>query len=166
MGHMCPRFHGGDFFTPSSLGPSVLETKDFTSKQPLLGEVILPVSSLNLLLSLLLLLLSSLLFVCPYFCIFTRFVVFCLLVSPFLSFFFFLFQMCSSRRCGANSLLHSLIISSHWLAASSKQCLLQKRKAPFVLIWLVLSAASFGLRLTVFPTCLPIRFMLRPTYSA
>ena len=43
---------------------------------------------LNLLLSLLLLLLSSLLFVCPYFCIFTRFVVFCLLVSPFLSFFF------------------------------------------------------------------------------
>ena len=30
MGHMCPIFHGGDFFTPNSLGPSVPETKDFT----------------------------------------------------------------------------------------------------------------------------------------
>ena len=76
------------------------------------------------------------------------------------------FQMCSSQGCGVNSLPHSRIICSHGLAASRKQCLHQKRKAPFVLIWLILSAGSFGLCLTVFATSLPIRFMLRPTYSA
>ena len=34
--------------------------------------------------------------------------------------------MCSSQRRGASSLPHSLIICSHWLAASRKQCLHQK----------------------------------------
>ena len=65
----------------------------------------------------------------------------------------FLFQMCSSQRCGANALPHSLIICSHSFAASRKQCLRRKRKAPFLLTWLVLSAGSFGLR-SVFATCL------------
>ena len=45
--------------------------------------------------------------------------------------------MCSSQGCGANSLPHSRIICSHGLAASRKQCLHQRRKAPFVLIWLI-----------------------------
>lgn len=52
--------------------------------------------------------------------------------------------MCSSRGSGANSLPHSRIICSHGLVASRKQCLHQKRKVPFVLIWLVLSTGSFG----------------------
>ena len=78
----------------------------------------------------------------------------------------FLFQMCSSQGCGANSLSNSRIICSYELAASRKQCLHQKQKAPFVLSWLILSPGSFGLSLTAFATCLPIRFMLRPTYSA
>ena len=42
----------------------------------------------------------------------------------------FLFQMCSSRGSGANSLPHSRIICSHGLVASRKQCLHQKRKVP------------------------------------
>ena len=66
----------------------------------------------------------------------------------------------------ANSLPHSLIICSHWLAASRNQCLHWKRKTPFVLIWLALSAGSFGLHQTVFATCLPIPSMLILTCSA
>ena len=82
------------------------------------------------------------------------FVCFCLYIFLFnLSFFFFacmsvllvfFFQMCSSRGSGANSLPHSRIICSHGLVASRKQCLHQKRKVPFVLIWLILSTGSFG----------------------
>lgn len=94
--------------------------------------------------------------------IFIQLVLFCLHVGSFS----FLFQMCSSQGSGANSLPHSRIICSLGLAASRKQCLHQKQKLPFVLIWLILSTGSFGLCLTVFATCLPIRFMLRPTYSA
>ena len=94
--------------------------------------------------------------------IFIQLVLFCLHVGSFS----FLFQMCSSQGSGANSLPHSRIISSLGLAASRKQCLHQKQKLPFVLIWLILSTGSFGLCLTVFATCLPIRFLLRATYSA
>ena len=94
--------------------------------------------------------------------IFIQLVLFCLLAGSFS----ILLQMCSSQGCSANSLPHSHIICRHGLAAFRKQCLHQKRKPPFVHIWLVLSAGSFRLCLTVFTTCLPIRFMLRPTYSA
>ena len=88
------------------------------------------------------------------------FVSFCRYIFSFdLSFFacqsvllIFPFQMCSSQKCGASSLPHSLAVCSHGLAASRKQFSHQKRKAPFVLIWLVLSAGSFRLCLTVFAT--------------
>ena len=83
--------------------------------------------------------------------IFIQLVLFCLHVGSFS----FLFQMCSSQGSGANSLPYSRIICSHGLAASRKQCLHQKQKVPFVLIWLILSTGSFGLCLTVFATCLP-----------
>ena len=80
------------------------------------------------------------------------FVCFCLYIFLFNVSFFacmsvllvFFFQMCSSRGSGANSLPHSRIICSHGLVASRKQCLHQKRKVPFVLIWLILSTGSFG----------------------
>ena len=62
--------------------------------------------------------------------IFISLLLFCLLVGSFS----FLFQMCSSQKCAANSLSYSLIICSLKLAASRKQCLHQKRKAPFVLV--------------------------------
>ena len=44
-------------------------------------------------------------------------------------FLIFLFQMCSSQRCGATSLLHSLIICNHWLSASRKQSLHRIRES-------------------------------------
>lgn len=63
-----------------------------------------------------------------------------LFLNRFLSvLFIFLFQMCSSQRCAADSLPHSLIICSHWLAVSRKHCLHQKWKAPFIIIWPVLA---------------------------
>ena len=98
-------------------------------------------------------------FVCFCLYIFIQLVLFCLHVG----YFSFLFQMCSSQGSGANSLPHSRIICCLGLAASRKQCLHQKQKLPFVLIWLILSTGSFGLCLTVFATCLPIRFLLRAT---
>ena len=155
------------FFTPSSLGPSVPRTYDFTWKHRFCGKVIFTslFNSSSLLFGLvfsLLLFCLFVFFVCLCFYILTWLVVFCC----FSVFLIFLFQMCSSQRCGANSLPLSLIICSHWLAASRKQCLHRKRKAPFVLIWLVLNAGSFGLCPTVFATCLPIPSTLRPTYSA
>ena len=50
---------------------------------------------------------------------FIQLVLFCLLIGSFS----FLFQMCSSQGCSANSLPDSRIICSHGLAASRKQCL-------------------------------------------
>ena len=143
LGPSVPEILIGVIFPLSSLRPSVPETYDFTRKLLLLGRCYLPTCC------------------CFPLYIFIQLVLFCLHVGSFS----FLFQMCSSQGSGANSLPHSRIICSHRLAASRKQCLHQKRKVPFVLILLILSTGSFGLCLTVFATCLPVRFMLRPTYS-
>ena len=78
-------------------------------------------------------------FVC--FCLYIFFIQLFACMSVPLVFFF---QMCSSRGSGANSLPHSRIICSHELVASRKQCLHQKRKVPFVLIWLILRTRSFA----------------------
>ena len=105
----------------------------------------------------------SLLFACLCFYIFIRFVAFCLLVASFLFFPFsdmFQSEMWCEFFAAFPNHLQPLV------SCVQETVLLRKRKAPFVLIWLVLSAGSFGLRLTVFATCLPIRFMLRPNYSA
>ena len=139
-------------------------TYDFTWKQPLLRkgyfcQLFLELVVLNSFL------IAFVLFVClPLFQYFNLIGRFLLFLGSFLNFPFS--DVSSSQRCGANSLPLSLIICSHWSAASRKQCLHRKRKAPFVLIWLVLSAGSFGLCLTVFATCLPIPSRLRPTCSA
>lgn len=113
------------------MGPSVPETYDFTRKQLLLWTSYLPTSCCFPLF-----LICLLLFIY----IFIQLVLFCLHVGSFS----FLFQMCSSQGSGANSLPHSRIICSHGLVASRKQCLHQKQKLPFVLIWLILSTGSFG----------------------
>ena len=146
-GAICAQnFNRGDFLHP-------VAWDHFTRKQLLLWRSYLPTCCCFSLF-----LICLLLFIY----IFIQLVLFCLHVGSFS----FLFQMCSSQGSGANYLPHSRIICSHGLAASRKQCLHQKQKVPFVLIWLILSTGSFGLCLTVFATCLPKRFMLRPTYSA
>ena len=153
-GTICARdFNRGDFLHPVAWDHLCPKPTTVPESNFYCGEVILPTCSCfrPFLICLLL-----------FIYIFIQLVLFCLLVGSFS----ILFQMCSSQGCGANSLPHSRIICSHGLAASRKQCLHQKRKAAFVLIWLILSAGSFGLCLTVFATHLPIRFMLRPTYSA
>ena len=151
---ICARdFNRGDFLHPVAWDHLCPKRTTLPENNFYCGEVILPTCSCfaPFLICLLLSMYISI-----------QLVLFCLLVGSFS----FLFQMCSSQGCGANSLLHSRIICSYELAASRKQCLHQKRKAPFVLSWLILSPGSFGLSLTAFATCLPIRFMLRPTYSA
>ena len=156
-------FDRGDFLHPVAWDYLCPERTILPGSNRYCGKVIFASFSLSLLCWPRFSLLLFCLFVCLCFNILTWLIGFCCFSVLFL---IFLFQMCSSQRCGANSLPLSLIICSHWLAASRKQCLHRKRKAPFVLIWLVLSAGSFGLCLTVFATCLPISSTLRPTYSA
>ena len=157
-GAICARdFNRGDFLHPVAWDHLCPKRKILPGSNYYCGEVIFPTCCCFSPF-----LICLLLFICIFLFDLSFFFLFCLLVGSFNV----PFQSCSSQRCGANSLPHSLIICSHWLAVSRKQCLHQKRKAPFVLIWLVLNAGSFGLCLTVFATCLPIRFMLRPTYSA
>ena len=135
---ICARdFNRGDFLHPVAWDHLCPKRTTLPENNFYCGEVILPTCSCfrPFLICLLL-----------FMYIFIQLVLFCLLVGSFN----FLFQMCSSQGCGANSLPHSRMICSHGLAASRNQCLHQKRKAPFVLIWLILSAGSFGLCLTVF----------------
>ena len=87
---------------------------------------------------------------------------------PFLfpcRFLLFSFSELFQPRMRCKFFAHSRIICSHGLAESRKLCWHQKRKVSFALIWLILSAWSFMLCLTVFATHLPIRFMMRRTYS-
>ena len=153
--HLCPRYLGL-MFHPS--GTICAQNIRFYIEATLSvhGEIIFPVccflAFLNCFLFLIHIFISLVLFcllvVFPCF----SFVCFCLYIFLFnLSFFacmsvllVFFFQMCSSRGSGADSWLHSRIICSHGLVASRKQCLHQKRKVPFVLIWLILSTRSFG----------------------
>ena len=159
MGHMCPRFHGGDFLHPVAWDHLYPKRKILHESNHYWEKLFCQFPPWtccccyccpHL----------SLLFVCPYFCIFTRFVVFCLLVSLFLSFFPFSDVFQSEMWCEFSAAFPNHLQP---LVSRVQETVLASK---FVLIWLVLSAGSFGLRLTVFATCLPIRFMLRPTYSA
>ena len=70
--------------------------------------------------------------------IFIQPVLFCLHVGSFSFLFLDVFQ--SGKRCE----FFAAFPNHLQLVASRKQCLHQKRKVPFVLIWLVLSTGSFG----------------------
>ena len=47
MGHMCPRFYGGDFLHPVAWDNLCTKRKILHERKHYYGEVILPVSSLN-----------------------------------------------------------------------------------------------------------------------
>ena len=148
LGPSVPEILIGVIFAPSSLGPSVPETYNFTRKQLLLWRSYLPTSCCFPL---------FLIFLLLFIYIFIQPVLFCLHVGSFSFLFLDVFQ--SGKRCE----FFAAFPNHLQLVASRKQCLHQKRKVPFVLIWLVLSTGSFGALYNGFCHILPIRFMLRPT---